>query len=197
MSDDKTTKPMSKIVKSAADRHAAFEEYAAQREVRQKQPKEPKKNGRPTIYTPELAAKICSAIENGVRGIEYLCKVREDFPVAETVRQWLFHNKHPEFTKNYALAKKRQADAIADEIVDVSYEAKLDKYGRVEKPKLMVSALTWAASKLAPRKYGEVPVVEEEVKKPIDSLSEEERIAKIAGIFVAAKERIEKDSSKK
>lgn len=158
--------------------------------------------GRPEIYTEELAEKFCKALETSPRGIKYLCNSTAEFPSHFTILEWLSQpEKYPFFSVRYAQARASQADFISDEIIDVAYQAVPDRSGRVEVDKLKFEALKWKAKVLAPKKYCEKPELfllasEKETSLGGERLSEEERIAKLNGIFQGAKERAAKQNDK-
>lgn len=122
--------------------------------------------GRPSDYTPELAAKICGRIADG-QSLRAICRA-EDMPASSTVFVWL--QLHAAFTEQYARAREAQADALADDILEISDDARNDwmereiKGGGTERvvdqehigrSRLRVDARKWLASKLKPKKYGE------------------------------------------
>lgn len=119
--------------------------------------------GRPTKYTKELVDVICERLADG-EGLIGICE-DEAMPDRSTVFRWL--EVREEFRDKYARAREAQADYYADEIVDVSKNRALDlpldngKGGytpdttAVQRDRLIIDALKWKASKLAPKKYGE------------------------------------------
>lgn len=123
--------------------------------------------GRPTDYTPELAALICEDIENIPRGIDYICEQNNTYPHGRTVRRWL--QNIPEFRPLYARAKQLQAQKMADEMLDVAYNDKkdwkviYDSNGvektvfvpeAVNRAKLKVDTLKWQTEILDANVYG-------------------------------------------
>ena len=78
--------------------------------------------GRPTTYSPELADLICDRIVQGdsLRAIS----ADEGFPCVATVFNWL--RRHKEFLEQYARAKEEQADAFAEEILDIADDGSND-----------------------------------------------------------------------
>jgi hypothetical protein len=74
--------------------------------------------GRPTRYTPAVAAEICSRLAQG----ETLARICEDphLPAEATVRDWVVENRHPSFTAAYRRAREHQARRWFEEIVDLS-----------------------------------------------------------------------------
>lgn len=124
--------------------------------------------GRPTLYTPELADEICEALENSMRGLNHLCREREDWPQPSTVRRWL--KEIVQFRDKYYKAKEYQAEFMADEMTDIAYDDKrdwkiiIDDEGNekpvhvaesVNRARLKIDTLKWHASKLAPKKYSD------------------------------------------
>jgi len=128
--------------------------------------------GRPTIYTPELAATLCSQLALG-RSLRSVCK-DEGMPDISIIFDW-FH-KFPEFTEQYARAKEESADAMAEEILDIANNPELgeivtvksgdddkEESGSTETKtidmlghrKLKIETRKWLMSKMKPKKYGD------------------------------------------
>ncbi len=127
--------------------------------------KDDKKNkgGRPTMYTPELADKICEAIANSNRGLVSICK-QDGFPSRITVHEWI--NTIPEFSNKYARAKEDQAEFLAEEMLEIADDSSKDtttnERGKpiedkewTNRSRLRVDTRKWIASKLKPKKYGD------------------------------------------
>lgn len=131
--------------------------------------------GRPSDYTPELAATICYRLAHGesLRGI---CK-DDDMPDAATIYRWLASadELYKGFCEQYARARDAQADFYAEEIIEISDNGTNDWMERrseaekgagvntgwvlngehVQRSRLRVDARKWFASKVAPKKYGD------------------------------------------
>jgi len=123
---------------------------------------EKRKVGRPTKYTPELAAEICSRISAG-ESLNKIIESQGGIVTFQTVYYWLATNK--EFSELYARARRDQADTMADEIQSISDEeprmivddkgiARVDN-AYVQWQRLRVDSRKWIAAKLQPKKYGE------------------------------------------
>jgi hypothetical protein len=119
--------------------------------------------GRPTTYTNETADKICERLADG-ESLRRICS-GEDMPNKATVFRWLAANEI--FRDQYARAREAQAEALADEIIDIADEGLNDSYtdkdGNVRtdhdviaRSRLRVDARKWVASKLKPKVYGDV-----------------------------------------
>lgn len=123
--------------------------------------------GRPTIYSLELADKICEQIALG-NSIRTVCAPAE-MPAISSVYKWIRENES--FSQQYARAKSDAADALTEEILDISDDGtndwmeKHDKDGscigyqlngeHVQRSKLRIDSRKWIAAKLKPKKYGD------------------------------------------
>lgn len=128
---------------------------------------EPAPIGRPSDYTPELAAKICAELAAGV-SLRTVC-LADEMPCTATVFVWF--RKHPEFLEQYERAKAECADALVEEMLDIADDGTndwMEKHSKegenigwqvngehVQRSRLRVDTRKWAASKLKPKKYGD------------------------------------------
>ena len=137
------------------------------------------KGGRPTKYSLELAAEICELLADGnpLRRITRM----EGMPTAASVYLWL--QQHKEFSEMYTRAREDQADALADEIVEIADEQPelvqvYDKDGKLVEVKIdsallawqrnRMDARKWTAAKLKPRKYGERQILAGDADNPLE-----------------------------
>lgn len=102
--------------------------------------------GRPSIYTPEIAAAICDEIAGG-RSLRSIC-ADEAMPSYSAVNSWL--NKDLEFQQQYARAREDQADHYADEIIEIA-----DSEAPADDRRVKIDARKWIASKLKAKAYGD------------------------------------------
>ena len=127
-------------------------------------PKARRGPGRPTRYTPKVAADICTRLAEG-ESLRAICRDGA-MPGLRTVLGWLFDGEHQEFSHQYASAREAQAEVWADEIVSIADEATgdstTDKDGKeivnhehIQRSRLRVDARKWIASKLLPKRYGD------------------------------------------
>ena len=121
--------------------------------------------GRPSIYTPELAESICERIASGQSVVD-IC-ARPEMPAKSAVYDWLANR--PAFADLYARARDRQADKYFAEIIAIADKTQVGvktttrgdgsieivEADMIEHRRLQVDARKWAASKLAPKKYGD------------------------------------------
>lgn len=119
-------------------------------------------SGRPSEYSEDMAIDICSRLASG-EPLVRICR-DESMPHVSTVYRWIAANDT--FRDMYARAREDQADTLADEIIDISDESRLDKIidddgneridsEYVARSRLRVDARKWVAAKLKPKKYGE------------------------------------------
>ena len=78
----------------------------------------PKKMGRPSKYTEELAQKICDLIREG-KSERQICKM-PNMPTAMTLRRWKEGN--PDFCAQSARAREESAEKFNDELLDLQDE---------------------------------------------------------------------------
>lgn len=132
--------------------------------------------GRPSIYTEELADRICMLVATNTCGLDALCAKYPDLPVSSTIKEWRWSKDS--FSARYAKAKMYQAELMAEEIIELSKEKlmyhdaegnqRVDS-GSVASQRLQVDSAKWIAAKLAPKVYGERKV--EEPKSNEETLS--------------------------
>lgn len=95
-------------------------------------------------------------------------------PCVATIFNWL--RIHPEFLEQYTRAKEEQADALAEDMLDIADDGINDwmaKMGpgdipvgwqingeHVQRSRLRIETRKWIASKLKPKKYGDKVNVE-------------------------------------
>ena len=136
------------------------------------QKKEVTSRGRPSIYSDELANKICTRLGLG-ESLRKIC-LDEDMPCLASVMGWL--TRKPDFLEQYTRAREIQAETQFDQLIDIvdqppelSYvtgkngeqiEVKFDST-YVAWMKLRVDTRKWTAARMAPKKYGEHKQVEE------------------------------------
>lgn len=125
------------------------------------------KVGRPSIYSPELASRVCERISDGASLLK-VCR-DESMPCKTTVLKWA--REIPEFATQYAQAREMLLEHWAEEIVDISDDTshdtlqKTDEDGKIyaevantewiTRSRLRVDTRKWLLSKLAAKKYGD------------------------------------------
>ncbi len=122
----------------------------------------PKKLGRPSDFTQELADLICERLSDG-ESLRSICQ-GEEMPNKATVFRWLA--ARPDFSDQYARAREVQAETMADDILQIADDGANDTYvdengnkrtdhDVIARSKLRVDARKWLASKMAPKRYGD------------------------------------------
>jgi hypothetical protein len=114
----------------------------------------PAKIGRPSIYTPELADRLCKAIAGGTTLLE-VCR-QEWAPSHDTIYEW--RKSRPEFSDALAHARKQCAGHLAESTVGIVDAVETDSdYGaaRVSKAREQVGVRRWLAGCLDRDTYGD------------------------------------------
>jgi len=134
------------------------------------------KTGRPSLYTPEVTEVILGRLAAG-ESLRTICE-SDDLPDQRTVFNWLA--KYPDFATQYTRAKELAAEAIAEEIFDISDDGRNDwmeiqssdggnvgwrvNGEAVQRSKLRVETRKWYLAKILPKKYGDK--VQQELSSP-------------------------------
>lgn len=105
--------------------------------------------GQPTTYTPEIGRKICDAIINSQSGLRKTLEEDPELPALGTVEGWIRNNA--QFSSDFADAKRRQIELMADDIIDISRDETLEPNDK----RIRVDTLKWLLSKLIPKTYGD------------------------------------------
>lgn len=164
---------------------------------------EPKKQlGRPTIRTDAIIDEICVRLAKG-EPLNTIC-LDERMPALNTIYDWLYSD--PSFAQQYARARELQAETYADKIVRIAQEFKsdcerlpVDKFSNdriramSEVTKIEVLAHQWTASKLKPKKYGDKPVIDEQLDDKVDDVR---AIEKVKDLLSAVQARVITESAK-
>lgn len=152
--------------------------------------------GRPTLFTQDIADKICNRIAEG-ESLRAICE-DEDLPEARTVHRWLY--RFEEFCQQYARAREAQADFFAEEIIEIADDGSNDWMERYDKEgdcigwqengealrrsSLRVDTRKWLMARMSPKKWGDKKeltgnlnvnnITDEQLNEKISSLLAEE-----------------------
>lgn len=129
-------------------------------------------SGRPSLYTAELADRICARLAEG-ESLRAICR-DDGMPCASTVFAWLDADEF--FRSKYARAREVQAEMLADELREIADDGQNDWMERknadgecigwaengeaLRRSQLRVATRQWIASKMLPKKYGDKQQVE-------------------------------------
>jgi hypothetical protein len=135
--------------------------------------------GRPSDFTDAIADAICEKLADG-QSLRTIC-AGDEMPNRATVFRWLASNET--FRDQYARARDAQAEALADEILDIADDGSNDWMERyddeggnigwrengeaMQRSKLRVEARKWVAAKLLPKKYGDKTLVGSDPENPL------------------------------
>lgn len=121
--------------------------------------------GRPSIYSEELAARICERLAAG-ETLRSVCR-GDDMPAPSTVIDW--KNSKEDFSEQYAKARKLGYEHMADELLEIADDGSNDWMERQEeenkgwqfngehfqRSRLRVDTRKWLLSKALPKVYGD------------------------------------------
>ena len=116
--------------------------------------------GRPTAYTPALAAEICERMASG-ESLRSICR-SEHMPSEMSVRRWAIENREG-FSSQYAMASETRMDCLADEIVEIAD----DKSGDPARDRLRLDTRKWLMSKIAPKRFGDKLIHSGDPEQPV------------------------------
>lgn len=130
--------------------------------------------GRPSIYSEELAKRICTLVATNPVGLPTLCRMYPELPTRETINVWRWEKR--DFSDMYTKAKQHQAEIMAESIEEVAQELKDNSYvddlglakidsGMLGHARLVCDNRKWTAARLAPKIYGD--------QKQLESLQDE------------------------
>lgn len=125
--------------------------------------KDPLGRGRPSVYTQELADRICEGLRDG-KTLRAVCR-QDGMPDEKSVRTWAADPTHP-FAPQYAQAREIGYQVMADELLEISDDSKndaiVDEEGNerpntefVARSRLRVDTRKWLLSKALPKIYGD------------------------------------------
>ena len=149
------------------------------------------KRGRPTIYSQRLVSDICTKLAEG-KSLRSIC-IAENMPVMSAVFRWL--TQYPDFKEHYIRAREAQADAIADEILDIADDGSNDWMERtgldqepawvqngeaIRRSQVRIDARKWLAGKMAPKVYGDKTQIDANVTMSWASIVEEVAAKRLA-----------------
>ena len=154
-------------VKAAPKKKAASKATAKKSASKTVKDKPKNKGGRPSSYNKEIADYICLKIGTSVQGIKRLCKSDPKMPDDTTIFEWRY--KNPEFARQYAEAKRKQAELLAEYTLDIAEDGRNDFMENedpnnpgykvngeyYQRSRLRIDTLKWHASKLLPKVYGD------------------------------------------
>jgi hypothetical protein len=115
-------------------------------------------------YSSAVASAICTRIARG-ESLRRICAT-DGMPSIATVLDWLV--EHPDFADRHAHAKEAQAEALAEDLLDIADDKTIDAPDK----RIRVETRKWIAAKLKPRKYGDRAAVE--ITTSLETLTDEQ-----------------------
>ena len=109
--------------------------------------------GRPSIFSPELADRLCERLADG-ETLRAICR-DEGMPDERTVRRWALDDVEG-FSTQYARASEIGYQGMADDLTEIADA----KDGDPARDRLRVDTRKWLLSKALPKIYGDKQQVE-------------------------------------
>ena len=103
--------------------------------------------GRPSLYTEELAERICERLAAG-ETLRAICR-DDGMPGIQTVLDWKARNAA--FSGQYETARVTGYQLMADELTEIAD----DKLGEPQRDRLRIDTRKWLLSKALPKVYGD------------------------------------------
>jgi hypothetical protein len=101
-----------------------------------------------SLYAEEITDLICARIADG-QSLRKIC-LEPGMPGRQTVLDWL--EAHEPFRAKYARARERQAECMLEMQLEVAQDCTEDN---AHACRVKIGTYQWVASKLAPKKYGD------------------------------------------
>ena len=114
--------------------------------------KAPAKMGRPSLYSDEMAQKICEHLIQG-KPLTPDRTRKSGLPNPSTIFRWI--EEREDFRERYVRAREFQAYVYADETIDIA-----DTEEDAAKARNRIEIRKWHAAKMAPKVYGDLQRVE-------------------------------------
>lgn len=134
--------------------------------------------GRPTIYSEELIATICSRIAQG----ESMNRISKDdsMPALATMFRWMGEPDKKVFREKYDVAMQQRAEFLFEEMLDIADETARDTITGengdrantewISRSKLRVDTRKWMLAKMVPKKYGDKVALSGDPENPLTVL---------------------------
>lgn len=106
-----------------------------------------KKMGRPSTFSDEVAGELLARLWEG-ESLTSICQ-DDDMPALRTVYKWI--DARPDFGRDYAQARARQADTFAEQMQDVASDLRI----LPEHKRIMIDVMKWRAARQNWRAWGD------------------------------------------
>lgn len=122
--------------------------------------------GRPSLYTTELAQRICRELSDG-KTLREVCRA-DEMPSEATVRGWVAENREG-FSAQYTQAREAGYFAMADELLEIADDGTNDwttrnrgeetidvvDHDHIARSRLRVDTRKWLLAKALPKVFGD------------------------------------------
>jgi hypothetical protein len=118
------------------------------------------RTGRPSLYNPDIAARVCDMIAEGVP-LYRICRDEDWSPPMMTFLGWV-RKDHDGLTVRYARARESGWNVMAEQLLEIADDSSMDREadGRVNnehvnRSRLRVDTIKWLLSKFLPKQFGD------------------------------------------
>lgn len=142
-----------------------------------KQQKTPKKTGRPSKYTPEIAVEICERLSDG-EPLRQICR-DEHMPAWTSIYSWAAQDKN--LSERIAQAREQGYDAIAEDLLAIadtplmgetetssSNGLTITRQDMLGHRKLQIETRLKLLAKWNPKKYGDRQILAGDKDNPVE-----------------------------
>jgi len=112
--------------------------------------REPKKLGRPSLYSIELAERFLARLAGGM-SVERICR-HKDMPNKAQIYRWI--GERADFRDNYLRAMAARGMKHGDDVIAVVDQVLKGEIAP-DVGRVAIQGLTWAAARMAPKVYGD------------------------------------------
>jgi len=116
-----------------------------------------RKRGRPSLYTPEVAAIIWHRLAEA-ESLASICR-GPGMPSKSAMLSWVRHR--PEFRRQYDQARVLATHTVGDDVLAIAENVQ-NTPGAIKEARRLIDAKKWHLARMAPKRRGPRPVVEGE-----------------------------------
>src|SRR6185503_6131945 len=109
--------------------------------------------GRPTLFSEDIANKVCEAIAASRDGLDKICDNNPTFPTARTIYNSMYKNE--DFFQMYMQARAFQAHLLMDGIVDTANNDSEDTLIKINRARIKIDAYKIASARFNPKHFGD------------------------------------------
>jgi hypothetical protein len=109
------------------------------------------KSGRPSLYTPELAERICARLAEA-ESLRSICRDPR-MPSRRTVLTWVA--MRPDFRRRHDIARNFGREMVADDVLAIA-DGVWSSPAAIREARRQIDALKWHLGRMAPKRRGSI-----------------------------------------